>query len=183
MESQGFLCSIRKPNLITTVFVGRALLELSEYMTSINYQIDEAKKYKLLSLDVNNFLLNDLLVTYNDKKGNKEYFFSYIPGEKAFVHNVNLWGAAYLSLLYKHELDKQKKEQYRLIAIKTAQSSISKQLHDGSWNYGQKIHHNFIDGFHTGYNLEALNIIKNELSYKGFNKNIELGLVFTKLTS
>ena len=109
MESQGFLCSIRKPNLITTVFVGRALLELSEYMTSINYQIDEAKKYELLSLDVNNFLLNDLLVTYNDIKGNKKYFFSYIPGEKAFVHNVNLWGAAYLSLLYKHELDKQKK--------------------------------------------------------------------------
>ena len=43
-----------------------------------------------------------------------------------------------------------------------------------------KNHHNFIDGFHTGYNLEALNIIKNELSYKGFNKNIELGLSFYK---
>ena len=53
-------------------------------MISINYQIDKAKKYELVSLDVNNFLLNDLLVINKDIKGNKEYFFSYIPGETSF---------------------------------------------------------------------------------------------------
>lgn len=179
-KARAFYVPLGKPNLITTVFVGRALLKLSEYMISINYQIDKAKKYELVSLDVNNFLLNDLLVINKDIKGNKKYFFSYIPGETTFVHNVNFWGAAYLALTYKHELEQLKKEKYRLIAIKTAENSISKQLKDGSWNYGQKNHHNFIDGFHTGYNLEALSIIKSELCYKEFNKNIEIGLSYYK---
>ena len=60
-------------------------------------------------------------------------------------------------------------------ALKAARLSANEQSKDGAWLYGSNNFHNFIDGFHTGYNLEALSFIKDELKIYDFDKNIEIG--------
>ena len=49
---------------------------------------------------------------------------------------------------------------------------------DGSWNYGTRSHHKFIDGFHTGFNLEALNLLNKSYNSKLLNKVIDKGYKF-----
>lgn len=58
---------------------------------------------------------------------------------------------------------------YLDIARKVALSSVEAQSFDGSWVYGALHHHQFIDGFHTGFNLEALTILKTALKTSEFN--------------
>ena len=46
--------------------------------------------------------------------------------------------------------------------------------------YGARSHHQFIDGFHTGYNLEALYELKHSLQTDEFDESIDHGLAYYK---
>ena len=61
-----------------------------------------------------------------------------------------------------------------------ARQSVKEQGEDGSWVYGSRHHHQFIDGFHTGYNLEALHVLRTALNTDEFNSAIEQGLGYYK---
>ena len=69
---------------------------------------------------------------------------------------------------------------YLDLALKVARQSASEQAADGSWVYGARHHHQFIDGFHTGYNLEALQLIQDTLHTDEFEPVIQRGLHFYK---
>ncbi|WP_245748905.1 hypothetical protein [Oceanisphaera psychrotolerans] len=98
-------------------------------------------------------------------------FYGYIPGETAFVHNASLWGAAWVGFAGARLNDAAMCQQ----ALEVARQSVSEQGEDGSWVYGARHHHQFIDGFHTGYNLEALCLLRDALSVTEFDATIELG--------
>ena len=58
------------------------------------------------------------------------------------------------------------------------QFSTQHQLDDGSWFYGEAEIHDWIDSFHTGFNLEALHWYDKSL-YKGtYESQIRRGLEF-----
>lgn len=56
-----------------------------------------------------------------------------------------------------------------------ARQSVHEQRKDGAWVYGALHHHQFIDGFHTGYNLEALHLLREALGTAEFDECIARG--------
>jgi polysaccharide biosynthesis protein VpsJ len=162
-NARAFFVPKGKPNVITTVYVAQALLALSDVLEDLRYA-DAA-------YSAGDFIF-DILLTENEGRR----FIAYIPGETAFVHNASLWGAAWLAVVE----SRTRSGRFGEVALDVTRRSIAEQLLDGSWVYGSKKHHQFIDGFHTGYNLEALDLIQNSLNTKEFSSSIINGLNYYK---
>lgn len=157
-QARAFYVPVGKPNMITTVYVARALYELGE-LTANQALCD-------LALDAAYFISRHLYITAEGRN-----FYAYIPGETAFVHNASLWGAAWCAFAGKQLGDAAMVEQ----ALQVARQSVAEQGADGSWVYGARHHHQFIDGFHTGYNLEALCLLRDALPTDEFDHSIDRG--------
>ncbi len=52
------------------------------------------------------------------------------------------------------------------------------QREDGAWRYGTLPHHGFVDSFHTGFNIEALDLIRKTLGTGEFDSTIFRGLAY-----
>ncbi len=162
-NARAFFVPKGKPNVITTIYVSQALYALG--------QIADAKQYVDAALDSAHFIVKTL---YSEIDGRQ--FFAYIPGEETFVHNASLWGAAWVAFM----ANATNNNAYKELALTVARQSVSEQAEDGSWVYGARHHHQFIDGFHTGYNLEALHVLRTALQTTEFDAPIALGLAYYK---
>lgn len=162
-NARAFYVPKGKPNVITTIYVSQALYALG--------QVTGVRKYIDVALDSANFIVKTLYSEFDGRK-----FFAYIPGEEAFVHNASLWGAAWVGFV----ADITGNNEYKELALTVARQSVCEQSADGSWVYGARHHHQFIDGFHTGYNLEALHVLRTALAVTEFDGAIEQGLVYYK---
>jgi len=160
-KAKAFFVPKGKPNMITTVYVAQALYKLGEVL--------KEDKYLKLSYEAAEFMVNHLYI-----KKDSFFYFAYIPGEETFVHNANLWGAAWVGFVS----NKTKNKQFEIIAERAAKKSIEAQEKDGSWAYGTSSHHHFKDGFHTGYNLEALYLLKQTFNTDLYDDVIEKGLSY-----
>jgi hypothetical protein len=168
-KARAFYVPQGKPNVITTIYVSQALYALANMLEK--HALNGADKYRLPALSSADFIVETL---YTEADG--RCFFAYIPGEIAFVHNASLWAAAWVSVVGKYTNN----EDYCDLGLKVARQSVSEQGSDGSWVYGARHHHQFIDGFHTGYNLEALDLIRKELDVIEFDEAITKGLEYYK---
>lgn len=157
-QARAFYVPAGKPNIITTCYVARGLHDLGQ-VSGDQALID-------IALDSARFISANLYT-----EADKRCFYAYIPGEKAFVHNASLWGAAWCAFAGQQLGDAGLVEQ----ALRVARQSVSEQADDGSWVYGARHHHQFIDGFHTGYNLEALCLLRDALHTDEFNTCIAKG--------
>jgi polysaccharide biosynthesis protein VpsJ len=151
-----------KPNAITTCYVAKALYQL--------WQKTSLDRFRDAAIEAG-FFLDSL---YTDEAATR--FYAYIPGERAFVHNASLWSAA---VVIKAAVDLKNQPMIDR-AVSVIKQSLDAQKSDGSWNYGALSHHEFIDGFHTGYNLEALSAAQSSLGVEIFKSHIEKGLAFYK---
>ena len=75
---------------------------------------------------------------YIEKNLLRQGWITYIAGSDTQVHNINMLGAALIGRRDCMEF------------------SVSRQRPDGSWWYGEAANQHWIDNFHTGYNLVAL---------------------------
>lgn len=157
-QARAFFVPEGKPNIITTVYVARALYELGT--------VSGHQPYVDVALDAARFISLHL---YTEADGRQ--FYAYIPGETAFVHNASLWGAAWCGFAGQQLGDTALIEQAREVA----RQSVGEQRADGAWVYGARHHHQFIDGFHTGYNLEALSLLRDALDTDEFDDSIASG--------
>jgi rhamnogalacturonyl hydrolase YesR len=162
-NARAFYVPKGKPNVITTIYVAQALYALSE--------VTNEEKYRAPALDAAHFIVKTLHCQHDGRE-----FFAYIPGETAFVHNASLWGAAWVGFVAKITNN----DEYRVLALNVARQSVKEQGADGSWVYGARHHHQFIDGFHTGYNLEALHVLRKAFATSEFDNAIEQGLAYYK---
>jgi hypothetical protein len=157
-QARAFYVPTGKPNIITTVYVARALFDLGI--------LAEDDRLVDVALDAARFISRYL---YTEGEGRS--FYAYIPGETAFVHNASLWGAAWCAFAGIRFGDQALVEQ----AQNVARQSVIEQHKDGAWVYGARHHHQFIDGFHTGYNLEALCLLRDAIQTKEFDEAIQRG--------
>ena len=157
-QARAFYVPAGKPNMITTCYVARALYELGEVCAD--------QTLMDVALDAARFISQHL---YSELDG--RCFYAYIPGEGAFVHNASLWGAAWCAFAGKKLGDEALVQQ----AMKVSRQSVQEQAADGSWVYGALHHHQFIDGFHTGYNLEALCMVRDATGSAEFDASIQRG--------
>lgn len=136
-----FMLPAFDPNIICSTFGGNALLDAYDFYGE-NCFLEGA-------VSVAEFVRTGL----NRTADGDSFCFSYTPHDRGQVHNANLLGAAFLSRVWRHT----RKEVLRTDALASARYSIDRQRPDGSWLYGESPRQGWIDSFHTGYNLLAIN--------------------------
>ena len=123
-----------------------------------------------MAASAGDFLLNELNITqYGD-----ELCFSYTPLDHGRVHNANLLGAAFLARLYSETHETRFVEP----ALKAVRFSVARQKEDGSWMYGEDKTQQWIDNFHTGYNLVALKRFSEYTGSHDFDQSIKNSFQF-----
>lgn len=161
-QSRTLLLPQNEPNIICTTFAGNALLDAYERFR------DEA--FLAMAASAGEFLWKGLNITRNATG----LCFSYTSFDYEQVHNANLLGAAFLARLYYTTAEKI----FFNYARSAAQFSVARQAADGSWPYGEGRTQHWIDSFHTGYNLVALQRICHYAPTLDFRGTIEKGLRF-----
>lgn len=141
------------PTVVATTFIAEALFKA--------FEVSEDKLYLEAAISTSKFILNDLNKSYDD---DGDFTFSYSPLDKTQVYNAGLLGAKLLCLVFNYTKD--------VTLLENAKKVISyvskKQNKDGSWTYGSLPFHQWIDNFHTGYNLECISaykLISNDSSF------------------
>lgn len=128
------------PTIVNSSFAGHALLDC--------YEATGCEEARELALNIPEFILNDL----RRKTESDTICFSYTPFDENYVHNANMLGASLLARLAagydrRELLDP---------ALSALAYSMKHQHEDGSWAYAETKTQQWIDSFHTGFNLEAL---------------------------
>jgi len=158
-QARAFFVPKGKPNIITTCYIARALFDLGKLI--------EREDYVKASLDAALFIHKYLLTRADGRT-----FFAYIPGETAFVHNASLWGAAWVARAGVEMGNTELQDS----ALTIVRQSVNEQCENGAWVYGARRHHQFIDGFHTGYNLEAIDMVRKTMGTTEFDHAIASGM-------
>ena len=158
-----FLFPRYTPTVVATSFCTTALLDA--------YEITGDTEYLNVAMSTAKFVTNDL---HRSNYGSG-FLFSYspLPGNDT-VLNASLLGVKILSLCYKYTHN----PEYRALASKVVTAVCEAQRPDGGWVYGLLPVQSWIDSFHTGYNLDALNAYRMLTGDRSFDKNIKLGLDF-----
>lgn len=162
-QARAFFQPKGTPTVVATSFVVEALLEA--------YQITNNESYLNTAISAKDFVLKDLNKTY-DAEGN--YTVSYSPLDNTAVFNAGLLGAKLLSLIYSFTKD----ESLLTEAKKIVQFVCAKQQPNGAWAYGTLPFHQWVDNFHTGFNLECIYYYQKISNDTIFSQNISLGLKY-----
>ncbi|MFD2552352.1 delta-aminolevulinic acid dehydratase [Bizionia sediminis] len=155
-----FLFPAHTPTVVATSFCVTALLHA--------YEITKTKTYLDTALSAGNFILNDL----NRTPYKSGFLFSYSPlNGNNTVFNASLLGAKVLSQLYSYN----KNETYKATAETAVRAGVEAQNKDGSWIYGMLPVQSWIDSFHTGYNLDAIQTYQDKTGDTQFQESITKG--------
>ena len=103
---------------------------------------------------------------------------SYVAFTQESVHNSNMLGAAMLARTANYTGSDTAIE----VAKQAMEYSCSRQRPDGSWYYGEQKKMQWIDSFHTGYNLDSLKCFIDSTSDTTYKLNLERGFQFFKET-
>ena len=150
------------PNLVCTTFVATALMDA--------YEETGDSACLQMAVSAAEYIVDKLLWT----KGSTASFSYPQSGLASEIHNANFLAAALLCRTFKHTGD----ERFLEPALQVARCSVAKQHSDGSWFYGQAPSQNWIDNFHTGYNLRALRAIDESRGTTEFEANVRVGFKF-----
>jgi hypothetical protein len=146
------------PTVVATSFCADALFNA--------YEITNDKKYLETALSSADFVMKDLNKIYRGEN----VLLSYSPLDYSQVYNASLLGGRLLARCFKYN----KNEDYRTLAAKIVKACIAVQNEDGSWVYGAAGNQQWIDSFHTGFNLECI------WEYMKYTGDISVNMVFKK---
>jgi hypothetical protein len=159
----GLFFPANTPTVVATSFCASALFSA--------YEMTRKKDWLDTALSSARFVLADL------KRAPKKqgFLFSYAPLDgNNTVYNASLLGSKLLSCCYHYTRD----ENLKTAARESVLACVNAQRPDGSWVYGERPTQNWIDSFHTGYNLEALQMYQDLSGDFSFKPNIEKGFLF-----
>ena len=162
-QARAFFQPKNTPTVVASGFIANALLDA--------FEITGDKNLLKTARRTCNFILKDLNRTY-DQQGN--FAFSYSPLDKSVVYNASLLGSRLLSRVYGFT------KEISLIgeAKKSVEFCCHEQHDDGSWGYGKLPFHQWIDNFHTGYNLECIADYMKYSGDKTYMSKLELGFTY-----
>ncbi|WP_419213947.1 delta-aminolevulinic acid dehydratase [Maribacter sp. X9] len=158
-----FLFPKETPTIVATSFCVEALIKA--------FEITKDEKYLQTAISSAEFVINDL----SRSRLKKGFLFSYSPlnGNNTVI-NASLLGAKILSQVFFYTKDRRLKD----LAKKTIETCCEIQREDGSWIYGLMPVQNWIDSFHTGYNLDAIQSYREATGDSGFDENLQNGLAY-----
>jgi len=151
------------PIIVWTALIGHAYIEAFE-ATGIDWLLRVADS-------VCNWILE--LPRERTERGD---CISYLASRQSSIHNANMLGAGILARTGKHTGSQECKRVARL----AMEYSCSRQRPDGSWWYAENATNQWIDNFHTGYNLDGLKYYSDATGDDSYRQNFEKGLAFYK---
>jgi rhamnogalacturonyl hydrolase YesR len=161
-QSRAFFLPKTTPTVVATSFISSALLDA--------YDITKEEKYLNTAISSTNFILKDL----NRTPKKEGFIFSYSPYDNTRVYNASLLGSKLLARVYSYTKD--------VSLLKIAKDSITAcantQREDGAWIYGELKIQDWVDSFHTGYNLECIYDYQKYTGDNSFDSVIEKGLKY-----
>ncbi len=153
-----------EPILVWTALIGNAFLEAYETFSDARYlKVAESICDWIVQLPRNQTETGFCLGYHNQDL-------------HATIHNSNMVGAAFLARTAKQSGNLE----YLQVAEGAMLYSCSRQLDDGAWLYGEDSKNQWIDNFHTGYNLDALKCYKHCSGSNEYDKQLRRGLEFYK---
>ena len=158
-QTRGALVPSTMPNIVCTTFVAHAFLDLHD-ATGLDTYLDVAAS-------AGRFITDELASDLPDDA----FCIRYYMASRGTVHNANLMGAALLARLYGYRRDSRLEPFIR----KATQYSLKHQLADGSWPYGEHPGQQWVDSFHTGFNLLALKQIGSQVEIAGLPEAVRKG--------
>lgn len=140
-QAKAFYQPAQTPTVVASTFIGFGLYNA--------YDILQDEDILESANSISSFILNDLNRTY-DNQG--DFSFSYSPLDQSQVYNATLLGSKMLAKTYDYTGDPILLSE----AKKSVEFCMKHQKADGSWTYSTLPHHQWVDNFHTGYNLECI---------------------------
>ena len=162
-QARAFFQAKNTPTVVATTFIASALINAYELTGKIDYL--EA------AVDSSQFVLKDLNRTYNEKG---DFCFSYSPKDSTQVFNASLLGSKLLGRVYKYTKDTECLE----AALSSVRYCCDAQKADGAWAYGTLPYHQWVDNFHTGFNLETLMSFQMDTGIDDFSEEIQKGVAY-----
>lgn len=162
-QARAFFQPANTPTVVATSFVTDALLNA--------YEITGDTGCLEMAESSTRFVLKDLNRTYDEQNN---FCFSYSPLDNSQVYNASLLGARLLSRVYAITKDEQLKHE----AAGAVRYACLHQQEDGSWPYGNYSFHQWIDNFHTGFNLECIYEYQQYTGDNRFERHIDKGFDF-----
>ena len=151
------------PNLVCTTFVANALLDA--------YEVTGDSHCCHMALSAAEYILKELYWS----KGEDVAGFNYpLPTMRQQIHNANFLAAA----LFCRVVGLCGETKFLEPALKAARYSAGRQREDGAWMYGELPIHQWIDSFHTGYNLCGLQAISQFVGTSEFDTHMRRGFAF-----
>jgi len=161
-QSRAFYLPKNTPTVVVTSFVSSALMDA--------YDVTKNKNYLDIALTSADFVMKDLHRTLKTEG----FIFSYSPLDKSSVYNASLHGSRLLARSYSYRNNKS--------FLKAAKESVvactNVQKKDGAWIYGELSIQNWVDSFHTGYNLECIYEYQRYSGDVSFQNHIDKGLSY-----
>ncbi len=162
-ESKAFYQPKFTPTIVASTFAAHALIDA--------YEMTGNAKYLNEGISTRDFIMKDLNRTVLD---NGNFVFSYSPYDNTSVFNASLLGARLLSRIYSYT----KEEELIDAAKKAIAYCCDYQNPDGSWYYSTLSFHQWIDNFHTGFNLEAIIEYRKFSGDHSFDSYIDKGMKY-----
>jgi hypothetical protein len=166
-------CSLRgaklpkfSPNSIVTCFVANALLDLHE-------TIGDGQSLEMAQ-SAGQFIVGRLTRSLDSQN---QVCFSYTPGDRTRIYNSSVIAGA---LLLRLANVVSSPETYTELASRSMRYLAEQQRLDGSWPYGASRLQQWVDGFHTGYNLCALLEYRQSSGDTTFDRYLDHGYEFYK---
>jgi hypothetical protein len=140
VQTRVFFYPRTSPNTIATAFAGLGLLDAHD-LAAADGALD-------LAVGAGEFFLRHVPQTPTDRGA----YFGYLPGDRTPIHNANMLVAALLARLARLT----GRTDFADAARAAVEHTVTRQLPDGAWLYGDEPNLVWIDGFHTGYVLDSL---------------------------
>jgi hypothetical protein len=150
------------PNAVCTIFVASSLLDLFEHTRD--------EKYLAMAASAAEYV-RKLIWSGPDGVVSLSYP---LATQRSLIHNANFLGAALFCRIQKLA----RKDHLLEPALKLARYSARAQKPDGSWPYGELPTQQWVDNFHTGYNLSGLRTIGQALGTSEFEPCVKRGFEF-----
>jgi rhamnogalacturonyl hydrolase YesR len=154
-----------EPIIVWTSLIGQAFLDA--------YEILGEKKYLEVAISICEWIME-----LPREQTNSGACISYLAYMQSSIHNSNMLGAAMIARTAKFTGN----DEYFKVARDAMTYSCSRQLSNGAWYYGEDAKNQWIDNFHTGYNLDSLKCYRECSKDDEFDNNLELGFNYYKKT-
>jgi hypothetical protein len=179
--NRSFFAPAGTPTIVNTAFIALAFLDMHILLGSELERSGDVRDQRISAgaspLDVARSACDFVLRDLNALAPNPdEVCFSYTPLDRRPVHNASMMGACLLASVFRQTGE----PHLAKAALAAARFTARRQMPDGSWPYGEAANDRWVDNFHTGFVLMALNRVRDSLQTDEFEKYVLRGYRFWK---